>query len=220
MKPKLRYLSPAEWERLFRHRDPEAPVTMRSHHTGRTVRYAPRPTLVTQKRDAQDLMVALTLTGGRWSEVSKLTWEQVDTAGWQTIRLWGRKTSQERIVGIPSQIAGVLKRRHAERSGSTLVFPGVDGRRRSGSSKAILRAMDAAGLNDPDTVATYGRATIHSLRHTYASWLLQRGADLAEVQQLLGHSTLQMTRRYAHLGRKATAAKAARLLDEPAEVAP
>jgi site-specific recombinase XerD len=45
-----------------------------------------------------------------------------------------------------------------------------------------------------EVVAAHGKATIHSLRHTFASWLLQNGADLAEVQDTLGHTSMNMTR--------------------------
>lgn len=73
--------------------------------------------------------------------------------------------------------------------------------------------MTAVGLNEPDTVAKYGRATIHSLRHTFASWLIQNGADLGEVADALGHASLNMTRRYAHLSKGATVAKLGGILN-------
>ena len=41
--------------------------------------------------------------------------------------------------------------------------------------------------------------TFHDLRHTFASWLMQKGRNLKEIQILLGHSTINMTMRYAHL---------------------
>lgn len=47
--------------------------------------------------------------------------------------------------------------------------------------------------------ADVGHVRIHDLRHTYASWLLQKGVPLAEVGKLLGHVSSQTTQRYAHL---------------------
>ena len=74
--------------------------------------------------------------------------------------------------------------------------------------------MTAVGLNAPDTVAKYGRATVHSLRHTFASWLIQNGADLGEVAGALSHASLNMTKRYAHLSKGATLAKLGGILND------
>src|SRR2546428_7530536 len=43
------------------------------------------------------------------------------------------------------------------------------------------------------------KVTLHTLRHTFASWLVQRGRTLKEVQEALGHQTITMTMRYSHL---------------------
>ena len=43
------------------------------------------------------------------------------------------------------------------------------------------------------------KVVFHTLRHTYASWLVQNGIDLYTVMRLMGHSTIAMTERYAHL---------------------
>jgi integrase len=55
---------------------------------------------------------------------------------------------------------------------------------------AWMKARDAAGLP---------KVRMHDLRHTFASLLINKGVSLYEVQTLLGHSSLQMTQRYAHL---------------------
>ena len=55
---------------------------------------------------------------------------------------------------------------------------------------SFSRARAAVGIND---------VRIHDLRHTYASLLIQNGVSLYEVQKLLGHSSPNMTQRYAHL---------------------
>ncbi len=56
--------------------------------------------------------------------------------------------------------------------------------------RSFLGAVRRAGISD---------FTFHDLRHTFASYLVMGGIDLATVKELMGHATIQMTMRYAHL---------------------
>jgi integrase len=58
------------------------------------------------------------------------------------------------------------------------------------------RAVRAAGIE--------GRVRPHDLRHTYASWLLQQGVTLAELMYLMGHSSVEVTMKYAHFAQEQT----------------
>jgi integrase family protein len=51
-----------------------------------------------------------------------------------------------------------------------------------------------AGVNDPRQ-----KVVFHTLRHTFASWLVQKGVPLHTVAELMGHRSIAMTQRYAHL---------------------
>lgn len=202
---KTRYLSPEEFARVVAYLDPDRLVG------GRPL----PPPQRAARTETRDLTIALAYTGGRWSEIANLPWDKVNLAR-GTITLWGGKTQRERVVPIAAPLQAVLGRRKATRGPSPLVFPGPAGRPRSQPCGGIGAAMDAVGLNPPDLVARHGRATIHSLRHTFASWLIQNGADIAEVSGALGHTTLVMTQRYAHLSKSATITKLGGILNHVA----
>lgn len=68
-------------------------------------------------------------------------------------------------------------------------------------SKIYTAIIDEMGLNEGVTDARQ-KLTFHSLRHTYASWLVDRGVPLYDVKQLLGHSSIELTQRYSHLSDK------------------
>ena len=206
---KLRYLSPAEAARLLAHLSPDR--VLRTNKLGEPIPLAPH--IARARRDNYDLCALFLLTGCRWDELSGMTRGQVDLDR-AIIRVRGKGAKLREIPLVPEALA--IMRRRIEAHPLGLLFPSegwnrdgksTAGKKRWGSSKAIIKAMDEAGLNDEETVKNIGRANIHTLRHTYASWLRQRGLGLDELQHLLGHSTLQMTMRYAKLDATATAAR-------------
>jgi len=133
-----------------------------------------------------DLLHVVTValyTGARQSEILRLTWDRVDrTRG--VIQLEVTKSGKRREVPYPSQVEAVFARR--PRAGETV----FRARRWDSYRSAWERALRVARVED---------FKFHDLRHTYASWLVQRGRPLVEVKDLLGHATLTMTLRYAHL---------------------
>jgi integrase len=79
------------------------------------------------------------------------------------------------------------------------------------------------GMNEGVTDARQ-KVVFHTLRHTFASWLVMRGVPLYDVAKLMGHNTIVMTQRYAHLAPdrlRASAVGLSGMLDKkPATVLP
>ena len=136
-------------------------------------------------------------TGLRFGELTALEWQDVDLGRRMLIvrrgvvrgRLGTPKSNRERRLPIPVRTSTMLRELPHTHN---LVFPDPNGTFVShGRARAALhRSCAAAGLR---------HIGWHALRHTYASLLASRGAPLRVIQQLLGHSTIQMTERYAHL---------------------
>ncbi len=209
---KTRYLSLEEYGRVFAYLDPMRPVETTNRYGAPAAAYVPIGKRKAARQDVQDLLLALAMTGGRWNEVQRLTWPQVDLSK-SLIRICAMR-GKERLAPLPGPAKAMLERRYAARNlAEPVVFPGAGGGFRDPSScKPILRAMDVCGLNDLETVERHGRATVHSLRHTFASLLLQNGADLSEVQEALGYTSLHMTRRYAHPSKHESASRLGTIL--------
>lgn len=144
-------------------------------------------------------LVALELfygSGLRLGEVQGLDLEELDLVGDQVkVRGKGRK---ERIVPLTRPAVHAIRRYLPRREetgadphrGALLVNEG--GTRLSGRSiqKLVGELLDAAG-EDPET-------SVHSLRHSFATHLLDQGADLMAVKELLGHASLTTTQIYTH----------------------
>jgi integrase/recombinase XerC len=161
-------------------------------------------TLVPERERA--LFEFLYATGLRVSEAAGLDCEDVDLSE-RLARVTG-KGSRERIVPFGETAADALRAylpsraalRHRARAGeggkaevSEPLFVNARGGRLTPRSMARLlkRRLRAAGL--PEEISP------HALRHTFATHLLQAGADLRAIQELLGHASLSTTQKYTHL---------------------
>ena len=134
-------------------------------------------------------------TGCRKGELLKLNWVRVDLqAGLIRLEAEHTKTGKRRAVPINSEARKALLDRLRFRAEhcpeSPWVFCNKDGCRVKDVKRSFATACRRAGILD---------FRIHDLRHTCAAWLVSAGVPLAEVRDLLGHQTIQMTERYAHL---------------------
>lgn len=159
-------------------------------------------------------MIVLALnTGLRQGELLALEWQDVDL---RSGRVFVRRNIVRGIVGTPKNgkprevplnetVREALKNQRGTRR---LVFsPAGEDRhlRKNECRRPLYSACKSAGLREIGW---------HMLRHTFASQLVMRGAPLKAVQELLGHSTIEMTLRYAHLS-PAIRRDAVTLLDQP-----
>lgn len=135
--------------------------------------------------DHRDFTIFLLDTGCRPSEAYKLTSRDVnfDTG---MLTFWETKNGASRSVPMTLRVREVLLRRTKD---TLRPFPYTDGwyRAQWGRMKAHLK------LTDDDQFIPY------CLRHTCASRLAQKGVHLAVIKQWMGHKTMQITMRYAHL---------------------
>jgi len=147
-----------------------------------------------------DLVELCLFTGLRQAEALQLTWDRVDQAR-GVVLLELTKNGRRREVPLNGPADAALARRGAGRTGDGLVFGTKSW---YAFRKAWKRAVKAAPLGD---------FHFHDLRHTFASWSIQRGATLPELKDLLGHSNLAMVMRYAHLAPEHLRKAVARLDD-------
>ena len=144
-----------------------------------------------------DMAIMSLDTGARWSELAKLKWEQVNIQS-ETVRLVGTKAGNNRTAHIAtSRVLDMLKRREEE-SVSNYVFPARDGGQQEQFNRVCFRTIKELGLND-GVESTRQRLSFHSFRHTCASRLAMAGVPLYTIKEVMGHHSITMTERYAHL---------------------
>ena len=142
-------------------------------------------------------MVVISLDMGmRFGEIAGLTWGCVDTDQ-NNVRVLNTKGKRDRFVPMTNRVKKLFDTMESGKP-KDLIFPTKKGKQQQQIPSSFVRAVVDAKLND-DIEDPKMKASFHSLRHTYASRLVQAGVDLYRVQRLLGHSTPVMTARYSKL---------------------
>ena len=138
-------------------------------------------------------------TGLRRSEQYGLTWERVDLEN-RIVTVPRAKNGEMRHVKLNTHVLAVFKELHSRSLGVGPVFQTQDPR------YWFESAVELAGLKN---------FTWHSIRHTFASRLVMKGADIRAVQEAMGHKTIGMTMRYAHLSPEHQFATVEKLCEKP-----
>ena len=128
------------------------------------------------------------LTGMRKSEMLALKWEDVSLER-GTLFVAKSKSGRSRDIPMAPELRATLEALGPKPSGPVIEVPAITLRR------CFEAAVRAAKL--PTKGAD--KVTMHTTRHTFASWFIMRTGDVVRLQRLLGHASLSMTMRYSHL---------------------
>lgn len=145
-----------------------------------------------------ELVVTALATGARAGELLSLQWQDIDFEKGFAL-LHNTKNGETRSIPIMGHTADLLRKRR----GIGRVFPSPSGNAVYDYAKPFKAALAASGVDN---------FRFHDLRHTAAAAMAQNGVTLLAIAHVLGHKSIQMTQRYAHLCTK-TVTEAGELLN-------
>ena len=148
-----------------------------------------RSALQTYNHDLHDFIVLLTMTGCRPIELLTLQWSNVHLDKNQFVVRNFYSKSKRTMYKYLNQTALEILLKRRELGGSHVFTNPATGKRYTTFTKTFARCKKRANVN----------CTMYDLRHTYASWLVQKGVGIYTVKDLLGHGDIESTMRYAHL---------------------
>ena len=139
------------------------------------------------------ILMALYAGGLRVSEVVRLRVTDIDSDR-MVIRVEQGKGRKDRFVMLSERLLGALREYWIAYKPTYWLFPGQDPSRplnRGSVQEFFTKAKKAAGIRKP--------VTIHSLRHSFATHLLENGTNIRVIQRLLGHRSVRSTEIYTHV---------------------
>ena len=134
-------------------------------------------------------------TGMRLGEVLHLRVTDIDSRR-MVIRVEQGKGRKDRYVMLSVSLLQTLRTYWLERKPRVILFPGKGGKKPldpTSVQKAFQRARERAKISKP--------ISFHTLRHSFATHLLEDGANVRTIQSLLGHRSLESTQSYTHLAK-------------------
>lgn len=134
--------------------------------------------------------------GLRAGEIFSLTWGDVDMEH-GLVNLMNTKTGRNRTLSMTGDVEHMFSML-GPGGGKELIFPAGHGGKIKIISNSFRNAVQKCGFNEGITDRRQ-KVTFHTLRHSFASWLVMEGVSLYEVKALLGHASITMTERYSHL---------------------
>ena len=149
----------------------------------------------TKKQRYQVFFLTLYSIGLRLSEGLNLTVHDIDSQTMQ-VHIREGKGGKDRLVPLPKRTLLALRSHWQTHHHPRLIFPGLGNGKDSpmdkgGIQKALKQVLRDCQINK--------LVSPHSLRHCFATHLLESGLDLRSLQALLGHASLNTTARYTHL---------------------
>lgn len=142
------------------------------------------------------ILMLIYSAGLRMGELRRLELQHVDR-GRKQLLILGAKGKKDRISLLSPKLLGVLDTYLAEYRPKRLLFEGQSG---GTYSEASVQAVFHAAKNKAGIIKP---ATVHTLRHSFATHLLENGTDLRYIQTLLGHSSSKTTEAYTHVSTNA-----------------
>lgn len=139
------------------------------------------------------IIMFLYYAGLRLDEARNLGWEDIDFDR-ETIHLKTAKGDKERVVFLHEKLVDLLRMCGTKETGPVFISQ-RDGKYNKRTIQQIIKsASKKAGIRK--------NVTPHTLRHSFATHLLEGGADIRHIQQLLGHKDLKTTQIYTHVANK------------------
>ena len=141
------------------------------------------------------ILMTIYSAGLRVSEALNLRVGDIDSDRMQ-IRISRGKGDKDRDTILSAKLLGVLRQYYLEYAPKHYLFESYDGSQYSSSSvrKFLRRSVKRAGIDKP--------VKVHTLRHSFATHLLENGTNLRYIQDLLGHSSAKTTEIYTHVSSK------------------